>query len=170
MHVITRYVRIGLATVFGGLAALGMLAFGLPMSISAGRVYLLPITLLLAPVMLAGAMVAFLFGPLAQAIGVGLYYEDALHGYPDDDGLMLRSGKGELDRVIQWAEIKRIVSVFRPPITDYRLYLNDGTNIDVATLATDGLESRLDTLGIGWISPDDSILYAELDDEAEPTM
>ena len=166
---IARYIRIGLTSVFGGLATLGMLAFALPMSISAGRIYLLPITLLLAPVMLAGAMVAIVFGPLAQAIGVELYYEDALHGLPNDDGITLRRRDGEVDRVIPWTAIKRIVSVFRPPITDFRLYLNDGTNIDVGTLATDGLESRLESLGIGWISPNDSVHYAELDELDEPT-
>lgn len=170
MNVVARCIRIVLASIFGGIAAFGMLAFLLPMWISAGRIYLLPVTLALAPVMLVGAMLACLFGPLAQAIGVGLHYEDSLHGFPDDQGLEIRNGRGESELAIEWQGVKRIISVFRPPITEFRIYLNDGTNIDLATLATDGLQSRLEDLGIDWVGPEQSIFYAELEDEDGPTV
>lgn len=165
MTLIILYIRIGFASLFGGIATVGILAFALPMAISVGRFYLLPITLLLAPVMLAGVVLAILFGPLAQAISVGIYYDVSLHGFPNDDGITLQHRNGDIIQALSWAEISRIVSVVRPPITVFRLYLTEGSYIELATLAIDGMESELEHHGIGWISPDKAIFYANLDEQ-----
>ena len=149
--------------VCGALATVGVLAFVLPMSISAGRIYLLPITILLLPVMLLGALVACLFGPLATAFAMAGHYERSLHGEADERGVTIRNHKGKILSVIAWDGITKLVSINRPPIVEHELELCDGAIVELATLPSEGLQVLLDREGVEWIGGEWGIPYWEYD-------
>ena len=150
MRLVIRTLRLVAAYLCGTLATAGMLAFALPISISAGRVYLLPITILLLPVILVGAAMMCLFGPIAQVLGISAHYEDSLHGEADEAGITIRNHEGRQQRLIEWNAIEELLTVFRPPILEYELRLRDGEVIELATLPTEGLQSTLALHGIEW--------------------
>ena len=155
--------RKALIRVCGTLADAGMLAFALPISLSAGRFYMLPITLLLLPIVLVGLVLMCVFGPLAQAMGLSAHYAQSLHGVADADGVIIRDGQQQPQRRIEWDAIEKLVTIFRPPIHEHELTLRDGEVITLATLPTETLPPLLERHGIEWIGRDRGVPHWEHD-------
>ena len=118
------------------------------LGLSAGRPWLIPVSLLLLPLGIPLLLVAFVTYPLAFVSGLVLLREVGTHTYAAVTGLELRTGAGELRRVIPWSELREVRKVWAPPVHTYRAMLTSGSVVPFDLLGHADAKDAIEAHGI----------------------
>lgn len=159
MKTILRGVRLGLATILQGITLVGFFLLAVPPWICCGRLYLLPIALVLSPLMLIGAALMLFCGPLANLIYYGLYQEEAKTGRLLDTGVEVFDPVQSCASVVSWAELDRITSIAFPLATEHRLEFKTGSRMVLASIDIQNNEPL-----VPWVGRDEPLSWLDVED------
>ena len=98
-----------------------------------------------------GAYLLFIF---FAWIGLGLELYNGLNAKVTEDGLEIFSRKkGKID-FYTWNQIKEIKTIFNPPMNYLKIYLNDGSTVDLRSASFKDMNKKLEIYNIDLVIKD----------------
>lgn len=112
-----------------GVSVRCMIGFARIAGLSAGRPWMLPVTLLLLPIGLLLVFVGGVAYAVGFAAGVPVWEQQGAYVSSDPEGIRLRSISGVTTRILPWQSVSHIRLVFRGPFWLHEAVLTSGERV-----------------------------------------